>query len=159
MKLQDYKLTEQLKTKIFTGIRTSKKYGISCLFVPINTRVGVKLFPRKTDRDFSFRLQKRLQSFDLSPKLGRSFVYKLEWPIIHDEYNISELTFDILVLYGFFTQRANTCFKNKGRACDILYKEAHKKGFIWDDSHHNNIGMIGKKLVIIDTDPASWSLT
>jgi len=159
MKLQDYRLTSDIETKILIGIKNSSNYGISCLFVPIDARVGVKLFPRKYDRDFSLKWQKKLNEEGLTPAAGRAFIFKFDWPVIYDDApdGIDELQFDTLMLYSFFTQRANTNFKNKEKAISFLYQKAINRGFRWEDAHSNNIGMIGKKYVIIDTDPVSMS--
>ena len=149
-KLEEFKITERIKKKILIGLMEQDYYGISCIFIPLTSDVGVKLYPRKYDRDYSLKWQKRLYRDDLTPKVGNPFIFVFEWPAYKDG-----LIFKELKLFGFFTQRANTDFENKGLMVKKLRKIASDKGFFWGDSHLGNIGMIGKKLVIIDTDPCS----
>ena len=157
-KISEYTLSKELSEKILIGIKNCSyyDYGVSCLFIALNSKVGVKLFPAKFNRDFSLKWQKKLFKKGIAPETGKAFVFRLDWPFCSEQDGrVSFLGFQTMKLYGFFTQNANIHFKNKDKLCDILYESAEAKGFIWEDCHTGNIGMIGKKLVIIDTDPIS----
>jgi hypothetical protein len=42
-KLEEFKITERIKKKILIGLMEQDYYGISCIFIPLTSDVGVKL--------------------------------------------------------------------------------------------------------------------
>lgn len=157
MNLSEYTLSDKIKQKIILTILSGQyANGISCLYIPVSKFVGVKIFPLKTERDFSVRKQRLLFSKGLTPAVGKSFTFQLNWPSKNEEEEYPEFFCHPLKLYGFFTQAAKTNFSGIKEALVKLKEIARKKGIIWEDDHKYNIGKIGRKLVIIDTDPVSF---
>jgi hypothetical protein len=162
MRLSEFRLNKELKRKILLTLLDKRPpNGVSCCFISIDTKVGMKLFPSCKDRNFALKRQKELAIKKLAPRAGRSFTFTFMWPYKEENRDNEDwgFLFEPLKLYGFFTQEAKTNFKYKESYIDDMETKLCKAGIDYSDVHGENIGFIGKRLVIIDTDPVSFGIS
>lgn len=163
------KLSWNYKTKrsfMATTKRQAAK-GVSCLFVRIDRRTGIKLYSSKVDRDTTYLRQKHAHEHGIAPALGDKFrITKKEHPKLYaavEKYLKRKCPGDWyyrkhrMACYGYVTQAAS--MPRKGLSDDQYYDLCDTMGAIGyttgDLGRYRNVGLIGKKPVCIDFDPVS----
>lgn len=139
--------------------------GLSCLFIKLSPKIGVKIFWTATERDYAYKAQQFASRYGLGPRVGdklristkdkklfialKSYRNKEEpssW------WNSRRKT----ALYGYMTQVAS--IPKKGLT-DVEHEKLCNKlelhGFETCDMHDENVGRINGKAVCIDFDPVT----
>ncbi len=123
------------------------KSGASCLFVKLNKNIGVKLYRRKANRDFSHQTQLKAEKIGIAPKTGEKFlIYSFAYNYYDEIRN---------VYYGFVTQAADPPRKYKEQEITEIIGKMKKMNLCVGDLHKANLGRIKEKLVCIDFDKVS----
>jgi hypothetical protein len=122
------------------------------MFLPLNKKVGVKLYLRKDNRNFSWKHQRILNLKNLAPYAGRCF--EIDSGAVSGRYTIY---YRPRTLFGFFTEVAEEVkAKNlKGKELSLLCKNLSDQNYSTTDVAARNVGRIKSKLVLIDTDMVS----
>ena len=126
------------------------RYGASCMFVPISSTRGVKLYATKSECDFAFYMQQKASEKKLGPKVFEAFSIRTT-PISRVNAFGTRITFR----YGYVTQIAKPVKQLTDKKLKTLLKRLNKNGFSVDDIHYGNIGYLGHNLVCIDFDLVS----
>lgn len=155
MDSKNARLTQRTLSEIYHRInqkKYEKRFGSFCMFLPLNKKVGVKLYLRKDNRNFAWRHQRTLSNKELSPHAGCCF--EIEAGAITGRYSIY---YSPRTLYGFFTEVAEQV-----KAKEIKYTEMDrlregllKAKYSTTDVAARNVGRLKGKLVLIDTDMVS----
>ena len=128
------------------------KFGSCCMFVPLDSSLGVKLYAERYERDISFFRQKKASKLGLGPKTFKRLT--LNNPIVAGTGWRGDVPFK----YGFITEKARQyrgiCRESNPKLVK-LHRKLEKHGFMSHDVIGPNIGYIGKKLVCIDFDIGS----
>lgn len=137
-------------------------YGVETIFISLNDKDAIKIFPTKKEAINSCRRQRKAAKFHIGPKVYSSvqkcYVDNLK---PHDGnyifYRISGNCATNYRKFGYFykTQIAETFMKlckclQDHPEYDKLWDKMKELEFEVDDLHENNIGLINDKLVCID---------
>ena len=113
--------------------------GISSYFLPVSPEIGIKLFPKKGERDRSRYKQNIANLAGLAPKVGD--------------------TIDICGFYGYYTERVimlHTLYKFNKIPKKILNQMYDLEDQLLEscdfkiDTNWQNYGFIGKRIVCVD---------
>lgn len=127
------------------NLNTKKaKFGCCCMFVPLDSKRGVKLYTSKEERDISYFRQKKASKLGLGPKVFKRFSYREPIEVIFQYGYVTEVAKQGRLIWNDYNPKL-VKLKNK--------LEYH--GFDTGDVIGPNIGYIGKKLVCIDFDEGS----
>lgn len=122
--------------------------GIACLFVPLSPKTGAKLYIDKTNRDHSWRLQKKANAYQLGPQTGARF--SMNWANIFPFGVGEDADMERITIYGYLTEVVNTQKKTTKRQRKKLAKQIEAIGLVAHDMHDENVGWVGENLVCID---------
>lgn len=140
---------KEILKKRFFDQKDDVKVGAGCLFIPLTKKVGAKLFFDKRNRDISHKRQKKIENFNLAPKTGDCFSFhSLVVEDISGVFgNAGKRQF-----YGYLTEVANVVDSLSLSEKSNLRESLEHLDIEYRDLRPCNVGMIGKKLVLIDFD-------
>lgn len=162
------KWTSSKQQQLMQAIQYRKKdvkFGISCVYFALNTKVGAKMYASEKTRDQAYKKQAHAYQYKLAPQVGDCFSFDCFW-IGHNPCSLPDLKHK--VIYGYMTQNAEV-YKNK-RFCSLgeqlsksafnsqmwdLERNLKEIGIVNEDIHSENVGFIGKRMVCIDFDDVS----
>jgi len=152
------KLTQRTLSEIYHRInqkKYEKRFGSFCMFIPLNKKVGVKLYLRKDNRNFAWKHQRNLSNKELAPHAGNCF--EIESGTIMGHYSIY---YSPRILYGFFTEIAEKVTSRTIRDTELntLKEDLTDHKYSITDVVPRNLGRLNRldgKLVLIDTDMIS----
>lgn len=127
--------------------------GIECLFLPLNSRLGLKIYPSKRERDKAFASQKIYFKKGVAPAVGKKIDISLP-ELQKDNPDISEG--EDVDLFCYTTQIAKRYPWTKDRRAtlrDIPEKDRVRlvrSGMPLWDFHEDNIGIIDNEIVFLD---------
>lgn len=138
--------------------------GISCLFVRLSPKIGVKIFWTAAERNYAYKAQQFASKYGLGPRVGDKLTIsardKKLFLALKDYRHKTEPTNwwngRKATLYGYITQVAS--IPQKGLTDKEHEKLCHKlelHGFATCDMHEYNVGRINGKAVCIDFDPVT----
>lgn len=113
------------------------KSGASCLYIPLNGRIGIKCYNERSNRDFAFKTQTTLAKFKLSPITFFSF----------------ECFYGYQRKFCYVTQHVKKPTRGQYKEKVDEFKEALRKLNIdLYDICRENSGFYKNKLLLIDCD-------
>jgi len=139
-------------------------FGVSCRFIQLSPRIGLKLYLTKKEAKFAFLGQEKAYKKGLAPKLysgvDRYVVRGIDEREGHEDNRIlyrSE--------FGFKTQIANPVldyslcdeYGNYSRKYENFLSKVYEANIPDQDLHDDNLGLINNKIVIIDFCSVSMS--
>lgn len=127
------------KINYFLQIKKFKK-GNNCIFVPFKKNVGAKLYYFKSERNSSFFNQKHAHDLGMGPKVGDKF----------------EIFFNDEILYCYLTQIAGKI--SSAINIDEVKKQYEDLKMDVSDLHFDNLGIIRKKIVVVDFDSDHFTI-
>lgn len=120
--------------------------GLSCHFIPIDKKMGIKLYSTKEERDFAYKNQKKYYKKGIAPNT-------------FGKINLDRrITLFVNKRFGYFTQRATKVERLSLKEFKYLEKKLKKlklTNFADDIDYDHNVGKIGRKTVCIDFDQVS----
>lgn len=137
----------------------NSKPGLYCHFVPLNEKIGIKLYPEKKWRDIAYKNQKNAAKLGLGPN-----VYTTKSLFVDGKYYFGYLT-EIVELYDkkfYRNGEENHEYLSSNEFVDVKDKypgkyknlENHLKKLgmddIAEDLHNGNLGWKNGKLICID---------
>lgn len=155
------KFTSKRKRQLIDAIKRTKKliFGSSCIFFPLDEKVGVKFYQFKSHRDKSLMRQHKAANFGLAPLCGGSFDFECFF-IQHNQFLTPKSQYS--VIYGYMTEIASIPPKSQRSALkkSIFNLECNLEniGIVHHDLHLDNIGVLRNKVVCIDFDVLSCEL-
>lgn len=121
------------------------KMGASCLYIPLNGRIGIKCYDERTNRDFAFKTQTSLAKLKLSPRTLFSF----------------ECFYGYHKKFCYLTQHVKKPTRGQYKEKSRKFKETLRKLNIdLNDICRENSGFHNNKLLLIDCDKGTinaWS--
>lgn len=127
--------------------------GIECVFLPLNSKIGLKIYPYKHERDKAYDSQKVFYKKGVAPAVGQKI--DLSLPEMHRDDPDMSFARDI-PQYGYTTQIAEKYPWDKDRRAglkDLPKKDRNrfiKSGLPLWDLHEDNIGIVDDKIVFLD---------
>ena len=142
----------ELQSKIKQRSRF-RKYGTNTLYVPLDKKTGVKLFPTKRLRDFAYNAQLKAYNAGIGPALYDKFEFDdatiKGWFYQLDHYHGCK--FKTSKVYGLITQKARIPTFYISLGLDEVKSTLNKIGLrkVANDCDFN-VGFINRRLVCID---------
>jgi hypothetical protein len=146
--------------------------GAESCFLPIDKKVGLKGFQNKEDAVYAMQNQLRAYRLGFAPKVVSEEIYEVIMPVggtylssksgWHNIRNRPKYKNKHRKLYAYKTQIVTKTFKpfsllsgiNKERM-ENLGKKMMKAGYLIEDLHGGNVGLIKDKMVFLDFGPLS----
>lgn len=134
-------------------------HGVSCNFVPINDKWGMKIYKTETERNKAFVNQKEFLEHSLAPEIGG----KVDLPDIGFAY-ITEIVETVLDQHEYLEHddhdrsqywdaEEKWSHKNLDEILELMNKINSKStSFRFYDNHAGNLGRKNGKLIPIDFD-------
>ncbi len=177
------KIKEQVEIYIFTHYNKIKKlriipykidYGAECIFLQVNSRKALKVFPRKNNAINSFNRQKKAAKKGLAPNVLSKKIVKviLPWSVIpyviidgneddlFSTYNLCDKKrsqFKSPLCFGYYTEIAQLFindYEPYEESVDQLKKQLRKlfprKTFYDISSSSANVGLLRGHVVCLD---------
>lgn len=138
-------------TKLKRTIFDKPRQGVECMYVQLTKKVGMKIYATKGRAERSRKRQ--LKAYAFAPKVLSEVQKCLMGNLLsYDKEGIFRNSYDNHSKYGFFflTQVAETHVRHTDKELDQLANNMRRIKLGYEDLHYNNIGRIGKKLVVID---------
>lgn len=129
------------------------KEGAECMFIKLNSKEGIKIFPLLTKAKFSCNRQKKAYKCGVAPnvlsKVSKCFVGNL---LQYDRQDIFTTNSGIPRVYGYFyiTEVAKKANRYTRKEFDALESALEYLGFETQDLDARNMGRIDGRLVSID---------
>lgn len=154
--------------EVIYKIHTTRKIikGGFCTFIHLNNTKGLKIYGTKGCAISSHKSQKKFLKLKLAPKIYSS-VFEIPYLFLEWEEDNSDRVFAVnhLKRYGYITEIVETKFKKREYKDQIpaIRKILKKYNIRLDDlvgdtdepPRWDNLGVINKKLIIVDFDPCT----
>jgi hypothetical protein len=136
--------------------KSGKKHGVSCTYVKWTTKVGLKLYETRSERDRCVRLQKKAAKARIGPRVGDVFsIVVIECKGAGNGWWGDAPNIRRKVLHCYFTEHATVPRRLSMKKVEALRDALYEIDIDHGDLHEGNTGYLGKRLVCIDFDSAS----
>ena len=155
------KWTPRKKQQLMDAIQNRKKdfrSGISCVYFPLSTTCGAKMYTSEKIRDAAYSKQAHAAKYHLAPQVGDRFSFECFW-IGHNPCSKPDICYK--VIHGYLTQNARLEIPKRGHKATFneqmwdLEMDLREIGIVNEDLGSSNVGFIGKRMVCIDFDYVS----
>lgn len=130
---------DTLTNKISTTEFTRKNSGISARYVPIDDKWGFKIYKDLHEAYYTYFAQRIIAHFDYAPLVGQQIKIGEDFGYIVETANIQKLNEN--EFWRKFPRFEQYKFENEVEDAT---------GISQADLHHNNVGFIGDRLLVID---------
>lgn len=129
------------------------KRGIECMFIKLNKKQGVKIFPTESKAKFARKRQRKAYKYGIAPKVYskvcKCLVDNLR-KFDRDGFFIDESGNERMFGYCYITEVAHKGGRHTPKEIKRLEAVYDHLGFKSYDFHGGNLGRINGKLVAID---------